>query len=158
LANPLHEQILRVSACFVLVAACGSTQPTPLYPPGEKPLASEIAILHGEVRSVDGKVVSQHGGTFALRSGCHVVGVVTSWGRMVGENGAVTATIPPMVFVMPMRGEYHYVVRIEGQMGSSLHGSLTVKGMEQDADGNVTREFPAYQPGATCPTDGSLPP
>jgi hypothetical protein len=144
--------------CFALVAACGSARPIPLYPPDEEPLASEIAILHGDVRSVDGKIVSLHGGTFALRSGCHVVGVVTSWGRMSGLNSGVTATIPPRVYLMPMRGGYHYVVRVDALMGSSLHGSLTIKGLEQDAEGNVTREFPAYGPGASCPRNGELPP
>ena len=139
-------------AALSFVCGCAAPKPVPLYPPDEKPLASEIATLHGDVGEVDGKFVSEHGGTFALRSGCHVVGVVKTWGRM-NDSAAVTANLPPIVFVMEMQGGYRYVVRVDALMDSGgLHGKLTVVGREQDAEGNVTREFPALKAGASCPT------
>jgi hypothetical protein len=139
---------------LVLVGACASERkPVPLYPADEQPLESEIATLYGDVRDVDGKFVSEHGGTFALRSGCHVVGVVKTWGRMNDFSGVV-ANLPPIVFVMTMRGGYRYIVHVEARVDSGPTGTVTVKGTEEDAEGNVTREFPALQAGASCPSEG----
>ncbi len=129
-----------------LGCACGADKPpTPLYPDEGRPLApDEVATLHGDVREVDGKVVSEHGGSFALLPGCHVVGVVKTWGRFDTYSGAgVVVQIPDMAYVMPMRGGYRYIVRIEADASNNYAG---ISAQEQDAEGNVTGRFsPADQ-------------
>jgi hypothetical protein len=134
--------VMRVwSSIVFLGCACGTGKaPTPLYPdPGRQLAANEVATLYGDVREVDGKFVSEHGGAFALLPGCHVVGVVESWGRMDMATGSgVVVKIPRLAFVMPMRGGYRYVVRIDADTTTNR---ATVKAHEEDAEGNVTGQF-----------------
>jgi hypothetical protein len=65
----------------------------------------------------------------------------------------VGACASPIVFVMPMRGGYRYIVHVEARVESGPTGTVTVKGTEEDAERNVTREFPALQAGASCPSE-----
>jgi hypothetical protein len=126
----------------VMVCSCVSHQrPVPLYAASEKPASpSEVATLYGDVRDVDGKVVSAHGGTFELLPGCHVVGVVETWARM-GDYSGVIAHLPRIAFAMPMRGGYRYVVEVVARMGS-VDGTVTITAREEDGEGNVTNKFP----------------
>jgi hypothetical protein len=133
---------------FFLGCACGSaTPPTPLYPAQVRQLAAnEVATLHGDVREVDGKVVSEHGGSFALLPGCHVVGVVESWGRFDPQTGGVVVKVPRMAFKLPMRAGYRYIVRIDTDL-TARHARVSA--FEEDAEGNVTAKFsPVGDPAA----------
>jgi hypothetical protein len=140
-----------------LGCACGTAKPPkPLYPDPGRPLsAGEVATLHGDVRKVDGNVVSENGGAFALLPGCHLVGVVENWGRLDMNGGGVVVKVPPIVYAMPMRGGYRYIVRIEADHGMA-GGGATIKATEEDAQGNVTGQFaPANaQAVADCQSGG----
>jgi hypothetical protein len=133
---------MRVWLSIVLVGCgCGTAKPKPLYPDPGRPLAAnEVATLHGDVREVDGKVVSEHGGSFALLPGCHLVRTVENWGRLDNHGGSVTVKFPPIWYAMPMRGGYHYIVRIQADhVPARVHARITA--IEEDAQGNVTNQF-----------------
>jgi hypothetical protein len=139
----------------LMACACVSDHPpVRLYPDSEKPASpGAVATLYGDVRDVDGKFVSEHGGTFELLPGCHVVGVVETWGRMdMDKNSGVVANLPRVAFAMPMQAGRRYVVEIQARPGS-LGGTLIITGREEDREGNVTDKFPPMsdeQAAATC--------
>lgn len=132
----------RLLGIAALVACVSDRPPTPLYPdPGRQLAPHEIATLHGDVRDVDGKFVSEYGGAFALLPGCHVVGVVEKWGRVDPQMGGVVANLPRIVFAIPMQGGHRYVVRIDARVEGGPTGSVNITAHEEDAQGNVTQTF-----------------
>ena len=132
----------------VSLAACVNARNAPAYPlfGGEAPLADGVATLVGDVESVDGKSVSEHGHRFALLPGCHEVTNVTTWGGM-DPNAAIMAHLPQIPFAIDMKGGLTYVLRIAtvGPVGEG--GRLQITAVEQDADGKVLRQF---QEGSSC--------
>jgi hypothetical protein len=124
-----------------LSCSCVSDQaPAPLYSASQQPSSpDEVATLHGDVGEVDGKFVSDHGGSFALLPGCHVVRVVESWGRMDPQSGGVVVKVPRLLYALPMQGGHRYVVRIQTDLSGS---SVNISASEEDSAGNVTRQFP----------------
>ena len=125
-----------------VLCACIDRRPIPLYPESGARLAPEkVATLYGDVRDVDGKFVSEHGGAFELLPGCHVVGLVESWGRVDPQTGGVIANLPRIEYALPMREAHRYVIEIDAQMSSGPSGRLTISAREENASGTVTRKF-----------------
>jgi hypothetical protein len=57
---------------------------------------SEAATLIGDVLTIDGKRVAEHGNRFLLEAGCHTVTNVTTWGGSSSdENGVVQREFKP---------------------------------------------------------------
>jgi hypothetical protein len=135
--------------CTLLLSGCVNGGAPPAYPLfGDERLPSEgAATLIGDVESVDGKSVSEHGHRFSLASGCHTVTNLTTWGGS-DPSAAVMAHLPQIPFAIEMKPGLTYVLRI-GSVGSAGHGgSLEITAVEQAADGSVLRRF---EQGSSCP-------
>jgi hypothetical protein len=134
----------------VISALCGASLLVGCISPGREPEAVTInggdpetegvATLMGDVQSIDGRRVGHRGKRFLLKPGCYTVTNVTTWGG-ASPDAAVTAKLPEIPFMVDMRANYTYVVRI-GTLGPAERGAeLVVTVVEQDEHGNVEREF-----------------
>jgi len=133
--------------CLVLAlaaAACigGVKRGYPLYTLADPPLEpNRVARLSGYVHDVDGEDVTEHGSTFELLPGCHVVGTLTKWGAFDPRSGGVVAETGRWVFAFPMRAGYSYSVSVDVEHFSGPTGDVTVLAREMDAEGRTTRNF-----------------
>ena len=141
-------RLVRSGLVVSLLVGCVNANNVPsvrLYEGPEEP-ATEVATLVGDVEEVDGQSVSARGHHFALLPGCHVVTNVTTWGGN-DSNAAVMAHLPQIPFAIDMKAGLTYVVRIGivGPVGEG--GKLEITAKEQDAAGNVLRQF---EPRGAC--------
>jgi len=138
----------RASGCALLLSSCvngGAEAAYPLFG-SERHSPESVATLIGDVESVDGKSVSEHGHRFALVPGCHTVTNLTTWGGW-DPSLAVMAHLPQVPFAIDMKPGHTYVLRIAmvGSVGEG--GSLEITAVEQAADGSVLKRF---QEGSSC--------
>ena len=105
-----------------------------------------IATLVGDVLSIDGRRVAHQGNRFSLTPGCYTITNLTTWGG-ASENGSGAAKLPEIPFMVDMRADYTYVMRI-GTVGPAEDGAaVVVTVVEQDENGVVEREF---KPNTSC--------
>ena len=100
----------------------------------------EVAQLTGYVEKVDGTNVTEHGQSFEVLPGCHLIVTPQSWGR-VGESGGITWKTGHLTFALPMKAGRQYLVEVQAHRvgGASFGGRIVA--FEKDMQGNVTQEF-----------------
>jgi hypothetical protein len=132
-----------VALAMIAASACitGTRRGYPLYP--NPPLMEQqgVAFLTGYVHDVDGKDVSQHGRSFDLLPGCHIVGTPVKGGNMDPTAGVVITT-GSRKFAIPMKAAHSYVIEV-GSSGpvNGLAGPIYLLGREIDEAGKTTRRF-----------------
>jgi hypothetical protein len=138
-------QKLRVGgvASVLLVVGClaGKGRGYALYATTSTPLKpEEVAQLTGYVQKVDGKDVGEHGRSFELLPGCHVVVTPQDWGK-VSEVGGITWKTGHLTFALPMKAGRQYLVEVQAEKVGGAAAGGRVVALEKDMDGNLTQEF-----------------
>jgi hypothetical protein len=135
--------ILAVCAVALTWTGCVAGEPGsyPLYPLTDGPLPpGKVARLVGYVKYVDGQSVSDHGSSFDVLPGCHLVGTPSTWGQPNGLSGRVVyATTGRLTFALPMKAGYQYEIRVEDTLRIRL--TVRVVSHETNARGETTRTF-----------------
>ena len=114
---------------YALYAATG----TPRTP-------EEVAQLTGYVEKVDGTDVTEHGHSFEVLPGCHLIVTPQSWGR-VSESGGVTWKTGHMTFALPMKAGRQYLVEVQAQTVGGASAGGRIVALAKDMNGTVTQEF-----------------
>jgi hypothetical protein len=129
-------------ALFVTGCVGGVGRGYPLYAPAEVPLEpGQVARLSGYVHDVDGRDVTEHGSTFELLPGCHVIGTLSKWGTFDPRSGGVSADTGRWVYAIPMKAGYAYTITVDIPSSSAPTGDVFVIAREFDARGDATRSF-----------------
>jgi hypothetical protein len=134
-----HRWTVIALAAFALAASCltGRTRGYALYPATyPPPQPDETAMLAGYVEIVDGQDVSDHGSTFELLPGCHLVGTPTAWGSFTNAGGVAVKT-GHLTFALPMKPARQYIVAIRTAQLTGPTGSAVVEATEKDLKGNT---------------------
>lgn len=136
-------EVIGVTLALASIGCVGGvTRGYPLYTPADPPLEPRyVARLSGYIHDVDGKDVTEHGSTFELLPGCHVVGTLSKWGAFDPRSGGVVAETGRWVFAMPMRSGYSYSISVDVEHASGPTGAVMILAHESDAEGNTTRSF-----------------
>jgi hypothetical protein len=109
---------------------------------GRRADLGEVARLDGYVRYVDGQDVSDHGDSFELLPGCHVIGTPSTWGKSnEPASGAVLITTGKLTFALPMKAGHHYSVDLEVPFATGPSAPVSIKARERDLSGRITRIF-----------------
>ena len=131
-------------AMVLLVGGCitGNRRGYALYPPGRQLARSEVAAVMGYVKEIDGKDQSQHGSSFELLPGCHLVGTPATWGSPDSRTGMTIISTGKQIFALPMKAGYSYVVEVGADGPGPLPvGPAYLLAREVDASGTTIREF-----------------
>lgn len=130
---------------IALVSCLASGPAYPLYPnPAVRRVPEEVATLLGDVATVDGVNVSEHGKFFELLPGCHIVGPPERWGQ-TDYNHTIWVTIGEASFAIDMKAEHRYVIRVNVSSLSGSGGTFSVTAREETMDGTETRSFRLYR-------------
>ena len=128
-------------------SACAVGAPTrgyPLHGSAHERL-QDVARLHGYVRTVDGRDVSEHGHHFELLPGCHVVGTPTKWGG-AGTDAWVTADTGQLLFVLNMQEGHEYEIRVHEYQAL---GRVEIEAIEKDMHGEtIAKHLPVREQAA----------
>jgi hypothetical protein len=119
---------------------CRHIGPTPyvLYPgPAQAP--ERVATLDGPVATIDGTDVSQHGSTFALLPGCHVVVLQARIGEG-GMGGAWSTVIQHRTYAFQMKAGHTYAIQVrlksgDQSLGTGSVGEAKIEAFERDEKG-----------------------
>ncbi|MBV9949664.1 MAG: hypothetical protein JOZ69_22675, partial [Myxococcales bacterium] len=123
-------------------ACISRTRGYPLYAREDAPPdPAMLARLGGYVRYVDSQDVSEHGTSFDLLPGCHIVGTPETWGSMGAMSGGVVAMTGRVTFALRMKAGHRYVVLVDVGTTSGPSGSVFVRAEEHAPTGEVTRVF-----------------
>jgi hypothetical protein len=141
----LHPQVLGKSATAFAVAVAGavgalgcihhSSSGFPLYTPAIPRLpANEVAHLYGPIATVDGRDVSEHGRSFDLLPGCHIV--VTQKQMLDFDNAvSVSGQFPPMTFPFRMKAGHTYVIERPATGAGASTAIVWIEAHDQTANG-----------------------
>jgi hypothetical protein len=126
-----------------LLAAAGcitaEQQAIPLYDEPTRLGADQVATLGGYVAWVDGRDVSNLGGAFELRPGCHVLTTPTGWGDSTVRSSLKVST-GALTFTIPMVAGRHYLVDNK-VWRNGIDARWNVQVDESDASGKVLWSF-----------------
>lgn len=160
----------------MLIAGCGTSsgafQGYPLYPvSGQRLPDSKIARLSVKlpygggpgsgatsfIKAVDRRDVSALDPVFDLLPGCHAVETESHF-MMTNGNITWTGELGSRGFAFPMKAGFQYVIVVELRESMGGSGRILVTGVEQDASGKQTREFPAVPPAVALQLCGQVRP
>src|SRR5436190_21621245 len=101
----------------VLLVGClaGQGRGYALYPATSTPRKpEEVAHLTGYVQRVDGKDVTEHGHSFELLPGCHMVVTPQEWGNVSAASGGISWKTGHLTFALPMKADRQYLIDVQG--------------------------------------------
>jgi hypothetical protein len=88
----------------------------PLYAHSGSPRArSEVALLTGPIRAVDGVELESRRSAFELLPGCHIVEIGGSVGHVDPSQGGWAANLPRLTYAFRMRPGGSYSIEFERQ-------------------------------------------
>ena len=131
-----------IVAVALLGCIAGESRGYPLYATSAGPMdPSRVARLAGYVRFVDGLDVSEHGTTFDLLPGCHLIGTPSRWGS-ASMSGGVAVSTGTLTFALPMKAGHQYAVAVEASLagGGPSHPAF-VRAYERDPSGATKETF-----------------
>jgi hypothetical protein len=144
----LREVLVVLTMIYAGACITGTRRGYPLYPHPPLMEQQRVAFLTGYIHDVDGKDVSQHGRSFDLLPGCHIVGTPEKGGTMDSTAGVVITT-GSRKFAIPMKAAHSYVIEVGSPTAfSGITGPASLSGREIDEAGKTTRRF---APAASLP-------
>ena len=124
-----------------MLSGCISASSANWYPLHDEQLPpSRVARLSGYVRFVDGRDLADHGRSFELLPGCHVVGTPEKWGG-ASLDAAMVATTGVVYFALPMKPGRHYSIDVHTDGMAGPVGTLRIEARETASNGEPTELF-----------------